>query len=155
MILLGSFVLFLNVLCQTGSVPADGDAIFSPAEQARLKIENSVERRIKIYQAASVRIQRDLQLSVAKDDYATVSAALKVWVSLLAKSLEDVENNLQSKKKPRSLINYEIHVRKTIGDVQSYKIKAPADQQDSFDSCITQAESIRKKLVEILFKLKS
>jgi hypothetical protein len=155
MVLFGSFVLILNMLCQAGLVSVDQDTVFSPAEKTQLTMENSVERRIKIYQSASVRIQKNMHQSVAKEDFQTIPDDLKTWISLLVKSLEDIENNLKSKKKPRSLINYEIHVRKAISDLQGIKIKAPAEQQDDFDSCIAQAASIRKKFVEILFKLKS
>jgi hypothetical protein len=155
MALLGSFILILNLLCQTGSVPAYGDDIFSPEEIRQLQKGDSVENRIKIYQAASVRIQKNLQQSVAKEEFKMVPDTLKTWTLLLAKSLEDIETNLKAQKKPRSLINYEIHVRKAIVNTKGHKIKAPADQQDAFNSGIAQAESVHKKFVEILFQLKS
>ena len=155
MALLGSFILILNLLSQTSSVPAHGDDIFSPEEIRQLKKGNSVEHRIKIYQAASERIQKSLQQSAAKEEFKIVPDTLKTWTLLLANSLEDIETNLKAKKKPRSLINYEIHVRKAIVNMKGYKIKAPADQQDAFISCIDHAESVHKKFVEILFQLKS
>jgi hypothetical protein len=155
MAILGSFILFLNLLCQTSPDLVYADDIFSPAEIGQLQKGNSVEHRIKIYQAASVRIQKSLQQSVAKEEFKIVPDTLKTWTLLLAKSLEDIEANLKAKNKPPSLINYEIHVRKAIGNTKGYKIKAPADQQDAFDSHIAQAESVHKKFVEILFRLKS
>jgi hypothetical protein len=155
MALLGSFFLILSLLCRTCPAPAYGDGIFSPEEMRRLQKEDSVENRIKIYQEASERIQKDLHQSAAKEEFKTVPDKLKTWTLLLANSLEDIETNLKAKKKPRSLINYEIHVRKAIGNTESYKIKAPADQEDAFNSCIAQAENVHKKFVEILFQLKS
>jgi hypothetical protein len=155
MTLLGSFILILTLLCRTSSDPVYADAIFSPAEIDQLQKGDSVEHRIKIYQAASVRIQKSLQQSVDKEEFKTVPDTLETWTLLLAKSLEDIEMNLKAKNKPRSLINYEIQARKAIGNMKGYKIKAPADQQDAFNSCIVQAESVHKKFVEILFKLKS
>jgi hypothetical protein len=155
MALLGSFILFLSLLGQTGPATAVGDEPFSSAELLKLKKRDSVESRIKIYREASIRIQKNLQQSAAKEEFETVSDALKTWILLLTKSLEDIETNLKAKKKPISLINYEIHVRKAISSIQGYKLKAPADQQDDYDSCIAQAESVRKKFVEILFQLKS
>jgi hypothetical protein len=155
MAILGSFILILTMLCQSGPIPANEDDIFSATEISRLKTENSVELRIKIYQAASMRTHKNLQQSVSKEEFETVPETLKIWASLLAQSLEDVETNLKAKKKPRNLISYEIHLRKAISSMQSCKIKAPADQQDAFDSWLAQTESIRKKFVEILFNLKS
>jgi hypothetical protein len=155
MVLPGSFILILNLLCQTGSVPAHGNDIFSPTEIRQLEKRDSVEPRIKIYQEASVRIQKSLQESAAKEEFKTTPDTLKIWTLLLAKSLEDIETNLKAKNKPRSLINYEIHVRKAIVHTKGYKIRAPADQQDAFNSCIAQAESVHQKFVEILFRLKS
>jgi hypothetical protein len=153
MAFIASLILMLNMLCQAAGVPADTDDIFTPAEKAQLQKETSADRRIKIYQKVSVRIQQKLHQSVAKADYDAVPDTLKRWTALLSKSLTDIETNLKATKKTRNLINYEISVRKTIVDTQSYKIKAPVDQQDVFDACIAQAEVIHRKIVEILFKL--
>jgi hypothetical protein len=155
MVALGSLVLILNLLCLTGSTPSYGTDIFSADEILKLKKEDSVERRAKIYQSASVRIQKNLQQSADKEEFKIVPDLLKTWNLLLSKSIEDIETNLKAKHKPRSLIDYEIHVRKAIGDVKGYKIKAPADYEDAFNSCIAQAESAHKKLVDMLFQLKS
>jgi hypothetical protein len=155
MLLLGLFVLILNLMCQTSPAPANGNHIFSSEETLKLQKANSVKNRIKIYQAASARIQKNLQQSVSKEEFETVPGALKIWISLLARSLEDIETNLKTKKKPRYLINYEIHLRKAIGDMQGHKIKAPTGQMEAFDSCITQAKNVHKKLVEMLFQLNS
>jgi hypothetical protein len=139
------------MLVQAGGVVSAGD-IFSPAEKAQMEKANSIERRIKVYLAASKRIQQALQTAVLKEEFGSVPDELKQWTLLLAKSLEDIEANLKSQKRSRSLISYEIQVRKAIADTQGLKIRAPMDQQDAFDSCLDQAETIRKKFVEILFK---
>jgi len=153
MALLGSLLVVLNMLCQAGVPLANADDIFSSAEKAELGMAaGSIEHRIKIYDAASVRIQHDLQLSVQKNDFDAVPGALKTWISALSKSLEDIEANLKAKKKSRNLIGYEIQVRKAIADTEGLKIKAPVDQQEAFDSCLAQAETIRKKFVDILFR---
>jgi hypothetical protein len=155
MAFLGSFILILSLLCQTSPAPAYPDDFFSGAELLKLKKEDSVEKRIKTYQAASERIQKNLQQSAAKEEFNAVPDTLKNWTRLLDESLADIETNLKAKNKPRSLIKYEIHVRKAIVNMKNYKIKAPADQQDAFASCMAQAESVHKKFVEILFRLKS
>jgi len=137
---------------QAGGIPPGVEDILIPAEKVQMQKANSIDRRIKVYEAASKRIQQTLHDCVAKQEFEQVPDTLKLWTSLLAKSLEDIEANLKSKKKSRNLINYEIQVRKAIADTQGYKIRAPVEQQDDFDSCLAQAETIRKKLVEILFR---
>ena len=94
---------------------------------------------------ASRRLQESIEAAAAKDDFQTVSENLKLWTALLSKSLKDIEPNLKAKKKSRALISYEIQVRKSIADTGNIKIKAPVDQQDLFDSCISQAEAVRGK----------
>jgi hypothetical protein len=147
-----SFILILNMLCQASGVPADTDDIFSPKEKTQLQKTTSADGRINIYQKASVRLQENLKQSVANAELDTVSDTLKRWTSLLFKSFDDIKINLKAKKKSRNLINYEIHVRKAIVDTRGYKLIAPLDQQDDFDACLAQAEAIRSKMVEILFK---
>ncbi len=147
------FALVLAFSLQAGEVPPPASInIFSPAEKAQIESANNVERRIRVYESASRRIQQTLEAASAKDDFQAVPENLKLWTALLSKSLEDIEINLNEKKKSRALISYEIHVRKSIANTENLKIKAPVDQQDLFDSCISQAEAVHKKFVEILFQ---
>jgi hypothetical protein len=126
--------------------------IFLPSEKAQIEQADTVERRIKVYEAASKRIHQSLEAAIVKDDFHDVPDNLQLWTSLLAKSLEDIEANLKAKKKSRALIRYEIQIRKSISRTESLKIRAPVDQQDIFNSCIAQAERVRKRFVEILFR---
>ena len=144
-----SFALALPL--QGADISSFPDDIFVPSEKAQFKKAENVEQRIKVYDAASRRIQRGLEAAITKEDFQTVPDMLRLWVSLLTKSLADIESNLKAKKKPRALINYEIQVRKSIARTESLKIRAPVDQQDLFDSCLAEAEKVRKKYVEILF----
>ena len=153
MTFLASFILMVHMLGQTAVAPADNDTVFSPEEKTKIQNTTSANDRIKIYQKASVRIQKDLQQSVAKEEFEAVPGTLKRWVSLLSLSYDDLEANLKITKKSRNLISYEIHVREAIADMRSYKLKAPVSQQDAFDNCIAQAEDIRRKIAEILFNL--
>jgi hypothetical protein len=142
----------LVFLFQPGSAPPATGNLFSPAEQAQLEKASNVEGRIKVYTAASKRIQHSLETAVGKDNFETVPDDLKLWTALLSKSLEDIEANLQTKKKSRALINYEIQVRKSISQTESFKIRAPIEQQDLFESCLSDAAKVRKKFVDILFR---
>lgn len=147
--LLAFFSVFLLQVIGMSSMQGD---IFLPSEKAQIAQADGIERRIKVYEAASKRIHQSLEAVIVKDDFHAVPDNLRLWTSLLAKSLEDIEANLKAKKKSRALIRYEIQVRKSISRTQSLKIRAPVDQQDIFDSCIAQAEKARKRFVEILFR---
>jgi hypothetical protein len=142
---------FIACLLQIAGVPFTQDDIFLPAEKAKIETEQNVEKRIKVYEAASKRIQKSMEASVRKDDFSAVPHDLQLWTALLSKSLEDIEANLKTKKKSRALIKYEIQVRKSIDRTESFKIRAPVDQQDVFDECIAKAEAIHEKFVRILF----
>ena len=146
------FALFLAFFLQAGDIPAVAGDVFTSAEKAQIENANNVERRIKVYESASRRLQQTLETAVAKDEFQTVPENLKLWITLLSKSLEDIEANLKSKKKSTALIKYEIQVRKSIANSTSLKIKAPIEQQDLFDSCLAEAEKVREKFVEILFQ---
>ncbi len=147
-LLVSAWMLFIQ---SGGNAAALGD-ILSPGEKAQMEKADTIERRIKVYDAASRRIAQELEAAVVKDDSPAVPQILHTWSSLLSKSLEDIEANLKSKKKSRALINYEIQLRKSISRSESLKIRASADLQDAFDSCLEQAEKIRKRFVEILFR---
>jgi quinolinate synthase len=145
------FALLLAFFFQAGDVPPVAGEVFNSAEKAQLENAKNIEQRIKVYTATSRRIQQTLETSVDKEDFRTVPENLTLWIALLSKSLEDIEANLKSKKKSGALIKYEIQLRKSIANTASLKIKAPVDQQDLFDSCISQAETVRRKFVAILF----
>jgi len=150
---IGLFALVLAFSFQAGEVPPPVNVdIFNPTEKAQLENESNIERRIKIYESASRRMQKALEAAVVKEDFQTVPGNLKLWMALLRKSLEDIQANLKSKKKSGALHNYEIQVRKSIVNTESLKIKAPLDQQDLFDSCISKAKEVREKFMEILFQ---
>jgi len=148
---IGPFALLLAFFFQAGDVPPVAGEVFNSAEKAQLENAKNIEQRIKVYTATSRRIQQTLETSVDKEDFRTVPENLTLWIALLSKSLEDIEANLKSKKKSGALIKYEIQLRKSIANTASLKIKAPVDQQDLFDSCISQAETVRRKFVAILF----
>jgi hypothetical protein len=151
MLMLWSLSFFWGMFFQAGvQAPATGP--LDPVEKGRIEREGNIERRIKIYESASNRIQRELGVAMDKGDFQAVPDNLKLWVSLLSESLRDIGTNLKNKKKSRALINYEIRVRKAILSTQNYKIQAPIEQQDVFESSLEQAETIRKKFVEILFQ---
>ncbi len=151
MTLFGSIVLALNLLLQAGGVPSGLEDILNFPEKAKLSAARSLNDRIKVYTEASQRIQLMLQYDVSKDNFDPIPGVLKLWTSLLDKSLEDIDASLKPKQRPKNLKKFEIHLRIAIKDMQSQKIKAPADQQDDFEACLARAEAVRKRFVEILF----
>ena len=142
----------LFTLAQVAAVPPFAEDILNAKEKERMARAIKIEDRIKVYEAASKRIQQTLEAAVAVDDFSKAPDILKLWDSLLAGSLEDIETNLTTRKKSKPLIRYEIQVRKAITTLQGYKTKAPVDQQDLFASYLAQAEKVRKRFLEIIFQ---
>jgi hypothetical protein len=150
--LLGLLPLLLYAFLQVASVPLrEGDAL-NVVEKARINSAQSIDDRIKVYHSASQRMQQSVDAAVSRNDFSSVPDALKLWVELLSGSLEDIEANLKANKKSKALIRYEIQVRKANSAFRGYKAKAPVDQQDAFDVQIADAEKIRKKFVDIIFR---
>ncbi len=152
MTFIGSIVLALSVLLQAGGVPSGLEDILNPPEKAKLSVARSLNDRIKVYTEASQRIQLMLQYDVSRDSFDPVPGVLKLWTSLLDKSLEDINASLLPKQKPKNLKKFEIQLRIAIKDMQSQKIKAPAELQDDFEACLARAEAARKRFVDILFQ---
>ncbi|MBN1570778.1 MAG: hypothetical protein JXA73_23260 [Acidobacteria bacterium] len=143
-----------SIMALVQVVPAArfADGIFNSEEKERMDRAAKVEDRIKIYEAASKRLNRTMELAVADGDFSKAPDILKLWISLLSGSLEDIEENLKTRKKSKPLIRYEIQVRKAITALQEFRTRAPVEQQDLFDTKLAQAEKIRKRFVEIIFK---
>ena len=113
--------------------------------------ERDINDRIKIYTNASKRIQERMAKSVSKGQFQFVPRDLELWMALLENSHRDIEASINPEKKSKNLIKFEIQVRKSLDDMQDHKIRAPLDQHEAFDACLSQAETIRKKFVEIIF----
>lgn len=152
MTIASSIILALLLFLQPSKIPSFGEDVFNPKEKAGLANANSLDDRIKVYEAASRRTLKMLRETARQDKSNTVPDILKTWTSLLTGSLEDISANSKSKKKSKKLIKYEIQVRKAINDIQDLKVKASIEHQDAYDSCIDQAETIRKKFIDILFR---
>jgi hypothetical protein len=152
MLLLQLIVLTLFAFPQVAAIPDLAEGVLNAKEKQNLAREDNVEKRIKIYESASKRIQKTLRGYVSDGDFSEVPETLKLWNSLLSASLKDIEANLKTKKKSRPLIRFEIQVRKAIADLRDYQTKAPLDQQNAFDSCLAQAEKVHQRFVDIIFK---
>ncbi len=122
------------------------------SERARLERETKLDKRIKIYEAASIRYQNALAASVQNQELQIIPAQLKSWTNLLDTSLKDVENSTARKDKSKALIHYEIHLRKAISDMQELKLKASVEQFDAFEAWLKRAEEIHKRFVDMLFQ---
>jgi hypothetical protein len=127
------------------------DDALTGAEKAQLQKEQKLDNRIKIYDRASIRMSKTLEALAIREDFEPVPAALEKWTALLSLAARDIQEHASRKKKSKALIRYEIGLRRALSDVQSYKIRAPVDQQDTFDSFLKHAEAIRKSFVDILF----
>jgi hypothetical protein len=151
MIFLRTFTLALSMFVQGGIVPSFDSDVFSPKEKEEFEKADSIDRRIRVYISASRRIQKSIHQAVARGQFQSVPGDLEQWTTLLVKSLEDVETNLRPQKKSKSLIKYEIDLRKALTELDDYKIKSPIEEQDAFDACLAKAKAVHKRFVEIIF----
>jgi hypothetical protein len=142
----------LSLMIQATGFSLPENSALNAKEKLKIEKELKIENRIKIYRQASERIQKNIENAVRNEKYQTLPTDLKLWASLLDESLEDIRANLRTKKKSKNLIRFEIQVRKAISDSEGYKLKAPIEMQDLFNSCLDKAEKIRQAFVDILFK---
>jgi hypothetical protein len=134
-----------------GPAPIPGPDCLTPVEKIRLQTESKLDNRIKIYGEVCARCTDNLSHLIQQQQLQEVPALLQSWIEMLEASLKDIEASPGRKDKSRALVRYEIRLRKAIGTVQESKIKTNLEQQDQFERWLAQAETIRKKLVVILF----
>jgi len=144
-------ILVLGISLQANWASSFEGDIFTAKEIEKLEKERDINDRIKVYKDASERIQERLNKAVSRKQFQSVPGDLALWTALLTNSYEDIKASIDPNKKSRNLIKFEIQVRKSLDDFQNNKIKAPLNQHDAFDACLTEAEAIRKKFVEIIF----
>jgi len=151
---LSFYSLILSFLLQTGNMPVFFEDLFTEKEKNKIeKNHDDLEERIEVYRDASIRMHKNIRRDITGNNYDIVPDRLQTWLSLLLESLKDIEANINPKKrKLKDLIKYEIQIRKSINDLRDYQLRAPVKQQDVFERCIEQADSIRSKIVDILFQ---
>lgn len=146
------FILSFGLLGQAAALPqGEAPTALTANEKALLEKETRIESRIKTYAGASDRIHHAFHAAIRGQQFDTIPGKLRDWLELLRFSLNDVRASLEKKKKSRALKNFEIQLRRASLDVQSYKIKAPIEQQDQIDDWLSQAESIRTQFMGMLF----
>ena len=142
--------LILVVLAQTSA--SETGTCLLPNEQTRLKTEQKLDNRIKIYQTASTRCQSSFDYAAASADAASVPGILERWMRLLEISLQDIEAHADRRRKSKALIRYEIHLRKALSDLEDFKMKFPYEEMQQISAWTTKADGIRRKFVDILFQ---
>ena len=148
-------ILLFSILA-TMSVQADritspqGDALL-PTERSKLEKEKKIDKRIKIYNAATTRLHKAFDAAASAKDFESVLPLLQSWSSILEESLKDIDANVDRKKKSGALIDYEIHLRKSINEIKDYGVQAPLEQQGHLETWLTQAEQIQSKFLDIIF----
>ena len=150
MVLLAAFAV-----CMRAETPPRQEAAsecFNAAEKKRLAGQDKIDGRIKVYRGISERYQHAVPGLAAKTRFEEVPALIACWKELLEISLTDIEANINRKKKSGALIDYEIQLRRSIVDMNSIRLRSPAERQDDFESWIAQASRIRQKFVDILFQ---
>lgn len=149
--LLISLAFLISIQSGPPSLASIGPGVFTATERARLERELKVDNRIKIYEAASKRYLRSVQDQIQKEQFKNLEPEIGSWLSMLSFSLKDIDHNVQRRKKSRSLIHYEIELRKAIEDMKDLRLKAVGEADAAFDKWLNEAEIIRNTFVDILF----
>ena len=135
---------------QSASWSTDSSGL-TPSERLKLEAANKTDDRIKIYETGSKRLLGDVKTMAETQEITKLRDLLLSWANLISASKEDIEKNVNRKKKSRALILYEIHLRKAIGEINNLRLAFPAVDNQYWQSWIDKAESVRKTFVEILF----
>jgi|WetSurMetagenome_2_1015567.scaffolds.fasta_scaffold159297_2 hypothetical protein len=146
----GSLLLLVALLLQADNSATPGDG-FSVAERLQLNSKSKIEDRIKIYESVSSHYHKSVEQAADRQNFEGIPAILQFWTTVLTKSLDDISQNVDRKKKSNALIKFEIQLRKSIVDMRDVRIKAAVDDQDHYDDWIAHAEGVRKQFVDILF----
>jgi hypothetical protein len=146
----GLLILLVVGLLQADGAPTQVDG-FSVAEQLQLNSKSKIEDRIKVYESVSNRYHKGVEQAAGKQDFERIPTILQSWSLALSKSLADISQHINRKKKSNALIKYEIQLRKSLVDMRAARIKAPVDHQEIYDDWIARTEEVRKQFVDILF----
>ncbi len=147
-------VLAIAIWIQSGTAPAalTGSDCLTDKEKTELSHQSGIDGRIKVYRTISERLHLAIEGNTGKQNFDGVTPLISCWKQLLTSSLQDIEANINRKKKSGALINYEIQLRKSIVDMKDVRLKLPLPQQDDMEAWLTQADETHKRAVDILFQ---
>jgi hypothetical protein len=144
--------LLLALLNQAETLPSGPmpDSL-SPAQQSKLEAAQKIDRRIKIYDEASDQRRHAAEKAAGQKNSDAVTSALRSWTELLDYALTDIRANAKQSSRSKALKNFEIHLRKAIGEMGDLETKVSYEQYEEFKSWMKHAGEVRQKLVLILF----
>ncbi len=148
------FLLSLAIWFQGVAAPssvATADCL-TAVEKNRLSREQNINSRIKIYREVSERLHKAMLGTVATQDTSSVPPLLNCWREHLTASLKDIEASIDRKKRSGALIDFEIQLRKSIGDVNDARLRAPVEQNSEYQDWLGEANRVREQFVDIIFQ---
>ena len=125
--------------------------IYAPSEKNRLASAKSLDDRIKVYESAFERIRKEMEKHIREDRFEDAARALSAWSALLSESLDDIEKNINTKKKSGRLRRYEIRLRQAVNGMRAFRMHTPMELYDALVSFEAQAEDTRRKFMNFLF----
>ena len=147
--------IFVSILLICFSLTAvfagEAPEIYTPSGKKRLASSKSLNDRVKVYDSAFERIRKEIEKDIRDDRFDDAALTLKKWSALLNESQDDIEANINPKKKPGKLRQYEIHLRQAIRGLRNLRMRSPIELYDALISFEDQAEETRHKFMNILF----
>lgn len=137
-----------------GQAPAggsDASPAWTPNEKTRLAREQNIESRIRLYEEVSGRHRRSLERMMVAQELEGLEAGLHAWMEVLTTASDDIESNVNRRRKSKNLIRFEIHLRKALAEVKRLNAGISDHRHETVETWLSGAEKVRKKLVDILF----
>src|SRR5947209_7166285 len=143
------FVLLFSLILQT---TAPVNSPFTEKERSLYSQKHTFGERMEFFDDVVARYRREFDAYNRRKDFEGFITFLDSYGHLLKIIDEDVREMPGDKKgKSKALRKLEIQLRKSKEDLQSFKPNAGAEQQTVFESAITQSESVRTRMLQIIF----
>jgi hypothetical protein len=125
---------------------------FTEKERALYSQKRNFGDRMDFFDDVVARYRKEFEAYNKRKDFDGFMKFLESY-SRLMKIIGDDVNEIPGEKKGKSkgLRKLEIQLRRAKEDLQNFKSNAALDQQTAFDNAISQSESLRTKILQIIF----
>ncbi len=125
---------------------------FTEKERALYSQKRAFNERMEFFDDVVARYRKEFDAYNRRKDFEGFVQFLNSYGQLLKITDDDVREIPGDKKgKSKALRKLEIQLRKAKEDLQSFKPNASAEQQATFERAINQSESVRTRMLQIIF----
>ncbi|HEV8132081.1 MAG TPA: hypothetical protein VGQ81_12570 [Acidobacteriota bacterium] len=144
-------MVFLVLLLMLQASP-DINSPFNEKERAIYLQKHSFSDRMELFYEVVARYRREFDAYGKQKDYSGFLPILDKYSHLLKVMEQDLLQLPGEKKaKSKALRKLEIQLRKAKEDLQNFRSNASAEQQTAFENSLAQSESLRTRMLQIIF----